>query len=298
METHKQFETVRHGEKQGEELSEAGIGQAKEKAGKLLDEIKNAPDGAVFYAMSSNVGRAVETRNVIEEELKDLARGNQEIEFISVHDVEKIEQAKGDKSRKYVITDIQPSAALGFNERTPSIPAFLKYKKLYKNDEDLIGKTWAARQSEIVKLKKKIKQEMPELDVSNISPKEFEETPEETALKYVRLMRRMAEITEKYFPGHPWKGLQIGHNLSADFAAIALLGKDISVESIERLGGKFREFLESAYFEINGGKTVAKYRGQHTEQEKTLDEIIANLEKASEARKEEWGQVCSCILHP
>jgi ElaB/YqjD/DUF883 family membrane-anchored ribosome-binding protein len=293
MENYKQFETVRHGEKQGEELSKAGIEQSKIKAQELLEEIKASPDGSVFYAMSSNVGRAVETRDVIESELKTLAEGeqDQDIEFISVQDVEKIKQAKGDKSKKYVIMGIQPSTALGFNERTPSLPAFLKLKKAYKNNEDLIGKTWAAKSGEIEKLKEKIKQEIPDLDVSEINPKEFDETPEEAALKYIRLMKRMAEITEKYFPDHPWKGLQIGHNLSADFAALALLGKNISVESIEELGGKFRQFLESAHFELKDGKIVAKYRDQEVEQEKDLDEIIQDLEKESEERKREWGKV-------
>lgn len=84
MESYKKFETVRHGEKQGEELSETGIEQAKVKARELLEEIKASPDGSVFYAMPSNVGRAVETRDVIESELRTLAEGEQGIEFISV----------------------------------------------------------------------------------------------------------------------------------------------------------------------------------------------------------------------
>lgn len=291
MENYKKFETVRHGEKRGEELSEVGIEQSKIKARELFEEIKASPDGSVFYAMSSNVGRAVETRDIIESELRILAEGEQGVEFISVQDIEKIKQAKGDKGKKYIITGLQPSTALGFNERTPSLSAFLKFKKAYRNNEDLIGETWAAKSSELEKLREKIKQEIPNLDVSEINPKEFDETPEEAALKYIRLMKRMAEITGKYFPDHPWKGLQIGHNLSADFAALAMLGKDISIETIEELGGKFRQFLESAYFELNGGKIVAKYRDQEVEQEKDLDEIIRDLEKKSEERKKEWGVV-------
>jgi broad specificity phosphatase PhoE len=289
MENFKRFETVRHGEKQGEKLSEVGVGQAKEKARELLDEIKTSPNGSIFYIMSSNVGRAIETRDIIENELKILAQEEQGIEFISVQDIKRIKQVKGDKSKKYIITDIQPTTALGFNERTPSLLAFLKFKTIYKNNEDLIGKTWAAKPEELEGLKDKIRQEIPDLDVSQINPKEFEETPEEAALKYICLMRRMAEITEKYFPNHPFKCLQIGHNLSADFAAIAILGRDISIESIEKIGGKFRQFLESAYFEVRGGKIVTKYRDQEVEQYKNLDEIIEDLKKASEERKRWWG---------
>lgn len=289
MEGRKQFETIRHGEKHGEDLSEAGIEQSKIKARDLLEEIEASPEGSVFYAMPSNIGRAIETRDVIETELKTAAQNIQGIEFISVQDIERIKQAKGDKSKKYVITGIQPSTVLGFNEKTPSLSAFLKFKQAYKNNEDLVGKTWAARTSEIRKLKEEIKVKNPDLDISGINPKEFEKTPEEAALKYIRLMKRMAEITEKHFPDHPWKGLQVGHNISADFSALAMLGKDISVQSIEELGGKFRQFLESAHFEFKEGKTMAKYRDQEVEQEKDLDEIIQDLEKASEERKKEWA---------
>jgi len=204
--------------------------------------------------------------------------------------LEKIKQAREDKSKKYIVYEIQPSSLLGFNEKTPSIPAFLKYKKLYKNNEALIGETWAAKPDEIEELKEKVKQEFPDLDVSKIQPNEFKETPEEVALKYIRHMKRMDEITEKYFPGRPWKSLQVTHNFSMDFAAIAILGKDISLESIRELGGKLAQYLESVYWEINGEKIIAKYRDQEIEHKKTLDEIIESLKKASEIRKSEWNK--------
>lgn len=291
MENFKRFETIRHGEKQGENLSEAGVEQTKAKAKEFLDEIERAPEGTVFYIMPSIVGRAVATRDILESELNNLAQEqkSENIEFISVKNTERIGEVKGDMSRKYVITELPPSALLGFKEKTSSIPAFLKFKKLYKNNEDLVGKTWVARPEELASLKERIKQEFPDLDIEGIDPKVFIETPEKAALKYILLMKKVAEITEKHFPGHPYKGLFVGHNLSADFAAMALLGKDISVESAEELGGKFRGFLESSYFEMKDGKICFMYRDQEKEQEKDLNEVIHQLKEASKKRNKGWG---------
>ena len=282
------FESIRHGHKEGDGLSAKGVEQAKEKAGAMLEEIDNAPDGTVTYIMTSNVGRAVATRDNIEASLRDRTQDREDIDFISVQDKEAIERVKADPSKKIVVTELQPTMALGFNERTPSIPAFLKYKKGYKNDEDLIGMTWVAKPEEMDKLKEIVKERLPDYDVDSIQPSEFKETPEEAALKYVRLMKRTAEITEKHFPGRPWKTLHVGHNLSADYAAVALMRKDISLETVEKTGGKFRDFLESSNFEVKEGKLIARYRDEEVENEVSLDDVIKDLERKSEQRKQEW----------
>ncbi len=284
------FENIRHGHKEGEGLSAKGIEQAREKAGMMLEEIDEAPEGTVTYIMTSNVGRAVATRDAIEASLKDRTQGREDIEFVSVQDIEGIKRIKDEPTKKVVVTELQPTTALGFNERTPSLKAFLKYKKEYKNDEDLIGMTWIAKPEEIDRLKEKAKERLPDYDVDSIKPSEFIETPEEAAAKYIRLMKRMTEITEKHFPGRPWKSLHVGHNMSADFAAAALMKKDLSLKTIEELGGKFRNFMESATFEVKDGKLITRYRDEEVENEVSLDDVIQDLEKKSEERKKQWGQ--------
>ncbi len=286
------IETMRHGEKKGEELSERGEEQAREKAAELLLEIEAAPPGAVFYIMPSIVGRAKATRNIIESTLEQLVRdkGTEDIVFISVHEVEKIKAAKDDFSKKYVITDIQPSTPLGFKADRPVYsPVYVRIRNLFKGDEELTGMTWAAKADEVGPLREEIQKKFPDVPEEEIDPKKFGEPPEEAALRYLRLMRREVELTEKYFSGHPWKSMYVGHAPAIDFATMAILGKDISIKAIEELGGKLRDFLEPAHFELKNGKIIVKFRDQETEVEKNLDEVIEELKKKSAERKKEWG---------
>lgn len=282
------IETIRHGAKQGEALSAEGIEQARGKAGELLTEIEAAEPGMVFYVIPSNVGRAIETRRLIEDELRSLCADRPDIAFVDVKDAGGIAEAKSDPSRKYVVTELAPSRLLGFNERTLSIPAFLEYKKRYQNDEGLIGMTWIARQNELPALRERVASRLPDLDLDSIRPNDFIETPEEAAEKYLHLMQRMTEITRQHFPNRPWKGLHIGHNLSADFTAMATLGKPLTLASLDELGGTFRRPVESSTFTMPNQE--AEYRGQHgTPEAGNLQELIERLREASEERKREWG---------
>lgn len=285
------FETMRHGEKAGEVLSERGREHAREKARELLKEIERLPDGAVVFLTPSNVGRAVETRDIIVAELKELCKEEPGVEFISVHDAERIKQAKGDFSKKYIITEVQPTRALGFHERSRFSPTYVKYRNMYKGNEDLTGMTWAAQPEEMEALKTKITQQYPEVDIDQIQPKQFIDTPEETALKHLRLMKRMVEITNKHFPGHSWKGIFVGHTPSIDFATATLLGKEISMKTIEEMGGKLRDFLESAHFRLEGDKIIATYRNQDVTLEKDMETLIEELKAASSEREKEWKQM-------
>ncbi len=283
-----EFETIRHGDKAGEKLSELGIEQAREKAHEWYERIKEAELGTVVYILPSNVGRAQETRNTVEAELRELCRGDSDIEFISVQNAERIAEVKDDFSRKYVVTDMVPTTALGFNERTPSIPAFLNYKKGYNNNENLIGKTWAAREDELDDLKQEVASVVPDFDRDKVRPQDFVETPEEAALHYLRLTKRMTELCNKYFPGHTVKGIHVGHNLSADFAAMAMLGKPISLQTIRELGDEFRRFVESSSWKSEAGKTIVQYRDHEVEQEHDLDQIVTRLQDQSSLRHAWW----------
>lgn len=292
MEKFRMVETFRHGEKKGEELSENGEEQAREKAKSLLVEIEAAPNGSVFFIMPSIVGRAKMTRDIIESTLEQLIHEKkaEDIVFISIKDIEKIKEAKDDFGKKFIITDLQPSTPLGFKIDKPVYsPVYTSLRDMFKGDENYTGMTWAARRDEIGPLREKVGKEFPEIELNNVDPKKFGEPPEDAALRYLRLIKRMTELTEQFFPGHPWKSMYVGHAPSVDFASMAIMGKDISIRTIEELGGKFRDFLESARFELKDGKIIAKFRDQETEIEKDLDAVIEELKLKSADRKKEWG---------
>ncbi|MES2223342.1 MAG: hypothetical protein V4469_00250 [Patescibacteria group bacterium] len=284
-----QFEAVRHGDKdKAGNLSEEGVQQSKEKALVFVEEIKSAPPGSVFYVLPSNVGRATETGRTIESELEEILQNDPNVEFISVHDVSKIEAAKGDFSKKFIIKELYPTSSIGFKNDTDYVPAWIDYKKKLGNDEYNILMLWASRPEEMGKTREEMQTKFPDLDVSTLNPKDFIRTPETEALNYLFLSKRMAEITEKYFPGHPFKNIQVGHN-PVDYAVLALMGKDITAENLRELqNGKSRDFLESSKFEERNGSIIVKYRDHEVEREIELKDIIKKLEEQSKERQESW----------
>lgn len=95
-------------------MSEIGQLQAKEKAATFFAEVEKAELGSVFFVMSSNVGRAMESGDIIENELRVLADSNPTIQIIDINNLKDVEAASGDMSKKYIITNIQPSGHMGF----------------------------------------------------------------------------------------------------------------------------------------------------------------------------------------
>ncbi len=283
------FETIRHGAKEGRDLSEVGVEQAKQKAQEILDLIDKMPKGAVLNIIPSNVGRAVETRNVIEQELNELCQGRDDIELISVQDIPRIEAAKDNFDKKYVITEIQPQKLLGFTEKTPSSAAFLEYEKEF--GEDFVGKIWMARKNEFEEIRQEIGQEFPDKTTIEFNPSDFVSTPEEAAMRYLRLMRRMDEIMRKYFPNQELRSVNVGHNVAADFMVMAAMDLSLDYEHFKRFGEKFRQPIESSEVVIEEDTLKVSYRGQEEVVEKDLKQIIEELKTKSEERKEEWASL-------
>ena len=290
MEVSKKFESVRHGDKEGSGLSEKGREQAREKAKSYYREIQESEPGTVFYLIPSIVERAVETRNLIEEELRQQAQGNSEIEFISVQDLERIKQSQGDITKKYVITELQPSTPIGFKDSTEYMPAWNRHAKLFNKEEYYIVSSWIARKSEMQELEADVSGKYPEA-VGKVKPDEFGMTPEEQAIKTLRLAARLGQLTEKYFLGHDYRCIQVGHSGLSDISMLPTLGQEINYTNYKRISGEQgRRPLESSHFRSDNGKILARYRENEAVVEKNLDEIIKDLEKASEERKKEWRQ--------
>ena len=110
-----------------------------------------------------------------------------------------------------------------------------------------------------------------------------------SALKALRLARKLGQLTEQYFPGHDYKSIQVGHAALSDIGTLPVLGQEINYLNYRSVvGGQPRKPLETASFVMKDEHIFAKYRHHDAFVEKNLDEIIANLETASEERKKEW----------
>ncbi len=285
-----EFETIRHGDKNADgSLSEKGVEQSKEKAVELYEEIKSAEGGSVFFILPSKVGRAKQTGREIELKLKELFSGQSDVEFISVQDVaRRMQETKDNFDRKFIITELQPTSSIGFDAETDYLPAWKEYGKKLGGNEYNVLRLWATKSEEMGSVGAEMQEKFNTLDITQLQPKDFVRTPEEEALNYLRLSKRMAEIVEKYFPGHSFKNIQVGHN-PADFSVLALMGKEISAQNLRELwNGKSRDFVESAKFEVKKGRIVVKYRDHETTEETSLEEVIKKLERQSAERKLAW----------
>ncbi|MBS3053512.1 hypothetical protein A3A67_00190 [Candidatus Peribacteria bacterium RIFCSPLOWO2_01_FULL_51_18] len=282
------FESMRHGHKEGENLSERGKEQAKEKAKALLEEVQQSEAGTIFFVIPSNVGRAKETREIIETELRQLAASDSDIAFIDVHEAEQLAAAKGNFTKRYIITGIQPSRALGLHLGTQMQKTYLDLRSDIK-DEDLVAKTWIAKPQEVSTVQDEVRSKFGEhIPLEKLRPERFEGTPEEAALYHIRLMKALQSLKHKYFPNHPAKALQVNHSPHADFAFMALAGKELSLKTVEEMGGKFRDFLEAANIDLQDDGITIEYRGDRFINNASLDEVIDALEKQADERKREW----------
>lgn len=282
------YSNLRHGEKDKTgRLTPEGKEMARKKAREIYERIKALPEGTVVHITPSSIDRAEDTRRIIEEELKSLVEPIDSIYFFSVHDREGIADTAKVMERKIVITDIQPQSIIGFSSETEYIPAWKKYGEVFKGDDQKLMRAWAATIEELSSSSSEFANEKAQ--TVNIDPSEFIQTPEEEAIKYLRLSKRLGEITKKHFPGHPFWSIQVGHGV-ADFATLALMGKEITASNLTKLNGEeSRKFLESAGMSIlENGEIAVNYRDEKINISKTFEQIIVDLKKASQIRRETW----------
>ncbi len=295
----KNIESIRHGDRvmgedgsYGEALSAVGRENAKKKSLDYYKEIKESPEGTVFFMVTSNIERAIDTRSAIEEGIEALIKEEDNIEVILVKDVEKVELAKKNEESKYVVKDSYPNSLLGlgaFKEDNHDLLLFHKLTKKYKNNSVLALKTWITKKDEVDDLKNEIVGEVSDVDIEKIKPSDFNFSPEDFILSYFKFLKRISEIADKHFPGRPWKCLQVGHDVQLDFSAMFLLEGEISLKAFEKIK-KLRNFLESSQIDIHDGKMIFKYRDLEKEIEVGFGELIENLKEASKKRKQEWNK--------
>ncbi len=295
----KSIESIRHGDRvikesgsYGEALSELGRENSQKKALIYCENIKESQDGTIFFTTSSNIERAIDTRSEIDNELEHLITEEDNIEMISVKDLDKIELAKNNNAKKYIIKDFHPSSLLGlggFEKDNHNLLLFHKLKKLYKNNSNLALKTWISKKEEINELKSKIKDKFLEINTDNINPSDFTSSPEDFIIPYFKFLKRISEIADKHFPERPWKCLQVGHDVQLDLSAMFLLEGEISLKAFEKTGS-LRNYLESSSISIVNNKIIFKYRDLEKKIEADFITIIKNLKKASEERKAEWSK--------
>lgn len=283
-----------HGQTIDVEQSREG---AERFARSILESLTQDPEGTVLALEPSNIARTEQTRSLVVEELKKLIEESSDVELRELgaeREAAKptLEYIQSHPEKKFIIPDVRGSWLIGFREQDPFTETINKWKGLLDGNEHLIGKLWAARRDELPKLLEQIHGAGIDVPPDALQPKEFGATPESQVIRQLRWMEGMKRIGDEHFPGRNLRLEAISHNLRSDYAALALLGHDISLASIdEHLGGEFRKPFERSSVRFNEDGSVhvefKEMSRDYTAEE--FAELERHIREGSAARLEEWA---------
>lgn len=281
------------------ENQEVDVEEAKQKiierASFFLGNLDHAPEGTIMAFQPSNIKRTEQTRNLLVDQLKKSVR-SKDIEIVELGEnkevaLELLDRIKKESKKKFIIADLRGTWLIGFRSDDFDFDVVDQWRNKLNDNEDLLGKVWAARKNELAIITEQLNQKGFDIKVEDINLKDFQSTPEDQVVRFVKWLQAMKKIGESRFPDRPLMLEGISHNLRLDYTMLSLLGEDISVESIDRiLGGEFRKPLERLTITfIDDGKIRIEYRGMSKEYtQEDFDKLIRSIKEKSAIRKKEW----------
>ncbi len=264
----------------------------------VLDNLEQAPTGTVLAFEPSNVKRSEQTRGLFIDKLKELLGERDDIKIVEIGENREaanktLDRIRNEPEKKYIIADLRGTWLIGFKNDESFIPTFMAWKNKLKGDENLLGKVWAAHKDEITSVAEELGTKGIDISAGEIDPKKFQSTPEEQVLRFVKWIQAIKKIGTSYFPNRSLILEGISHNLRSDYTTLALLGEDISVESINRvLGGEFRKPFErsSIIFEENGNVKIRYREIEKSYSLEEFEEVVKSIREKLNARKNEWAE--------
>jgi len=257
----------------------------------IVPYLDQSNKGQVYAVIPSVVSRAVKTREIFEEELEANLVG-ENYQMLDVKDLESIKAFNNaETDKKLVITNLQPQHMIGYRDSKLDswIGQFLELEKQLGVPDTLIGKLWIATPEELPQVQAEILKINPDIDLDKLNPALFNITPEQEAIEQIQWMIRILRIAEKQLPNKPVEIIAISHNVLIDFAAIALLGRELTTENLNELGG-VRNFLEKHEVFIEGNQVNVSFRGETHQYSLTdLNQLTNTLKEKSEDRKASWS---------
>ncbi len=294
----------RHSKKEGENISVEGRDMCHKEADKIFKELVAAPINTIYYITPSSIGRAQQTADYIGERLARNIEQNPQaniVMFLFGTPWRHIDKARKE-GKKVIISAVPEEQDLAFSESEgwmKALRAGLKFEG--KNKEKLteadIMCIWVARKSEIPALKALLRKRYPgmtdeEFD-QNFKPSRFKDTPEEIALRQIKVVLSTAASMQRRYPDAHLMGSYVGHSDMTDMATMAILYQEINLVSMQAYG-QVRAELETDEFQIKDGQIVkASFRvgngGRSLAAPLSVDALLKRLQVASETRKAEWA---------
>ena len=292
------FEMMRHSKKDSEgNISPEGREMAEKDAQETFERIEAMPNGSVICMIPSNVGRAVETKEIIEKTIEELMTNDEHKDdyiIVNLGEDDTLEIAKNNPNKKLLLKHELFSVDIGIPEvdgENKTQDTFIKYLKQFGWDEDAVGKLWACKNEELNDLSKEM-EEKNEGGGKDLNPSEFFVTPELITITQLQWLKDVKDVAAKFFPDRPVLATGVTHNIQTDYAMMRLLGMPISYESIKKLGGRLSDFLEKGSITIDGENITVKFRDQEVSfNDRSIESIINNLEQEGKEREKKWQEL-------
>lgn len=248
------FDLTRHPIKKGEflptqenpeknlDLPVEGIQETQKKAKEFADEFEKAPEGTVFWALTSNAPRTQEARFIFDEELKYIA-GKSGAEIVDLAgqmpDESIMNKMQENKNKKYIFVNGPMHEGLGAQDY--NMDEFVKILEEKGGSEEKVISDWSTD---------------PEIS------KRLGVSYDKVGEGFKNMLDEIEKISKENFSEREVWVKGIGHSGEIEVGLAAYAGKT-SARIIEESGGKLIKTMESAYVTIKpSGERKIEYRGK------------------------------------
>lgn len=248
------FELTRHPEKKGTMLERQdnpeeknalpmeGLQQAQEKAAKFADDFFKAPEGSVYWGLTSNISRTQEARFIFDMELGVMAKkiGNAVILDLNekMPDEKIMAELENNKNKKIILINGPVHPGLGMYDY--NMDEYVKLIDEFGSEEKMISE-WKNNPEISKRLGVKFD------DVSN---------------GFEKIIKDISDTKKKLFSDRELWVKGFGHSAEIEVGLAAYANKEVG-EVIEEAGGDLIKTMESAQVVIGAdGNRRIEYRGK------------------------------------
>lgn len=304
-----------------QQLSPEGRENAREEAKEFFEYVlSTVPPGGIVTFSSSTLDRAVETRDIFVETLRELAREQRGILLVrryrhdgSPRPDKEFQSETKSLHFRYIVVDAEPDEDLGYRRDENDNVSHFNGAMEFFNDEHFVSMIWAVTPEELPALIQRFVYEAEQKSGRVFTPDERDELSDRIALQ-IDLYLAHNKKTPEELVAHQLEGIErsiadafqsrpdrrhvlhlIQHAPGLSFLALALSGQEISFKNYDALGD-YQHYLEAMSYDVDpdGRVLVTNFRTHTSSIEPILiRDVIDSLYKKAELRKEAWKEFFS-----
>lgn len=306
-----------------QQLSPEGRENAREEAEEFYEYVlSTVPPGGIITLSSSTIDRAVETRDIFVETMRELAREQRGILLVhryrrdsSPHSDREFRRATEDSYFRYIVVDAEPDEDLGYRrDEDDNIEPFNGAMEFF-NDEHFVSMILAVTPEELPALIQHFISEVEQRNGKPLTQEARDELRTRISFQIVHFITHNKKTPEELV-AHQLGGVErsiadafqsrpdrrhvlhlIQHAPGLSFLALALSGQEISFKNYDALGD-YQHYLEAMSYDVDteGRVLVTNFRTHTSNIEPILiRDVIDSLYQKAELRKKAWKKFFS---HP